>query len=159
MVYIIDMIEQYLYILGISAIPIIEQRGAIPVGILVYHLNPYLVTLVSYIGSLIPMFFVIFFFTPIFKWLGTKKILKWFYDFVDRKVTRGKDKVEKYEIMGLALFVAIPLPVTGVWTGSAIAAFMQMNKKKALLSVSLGAAISAVIIAGICYVAPKLLGY
>ena len=66
------MLQQYLYILGISAIPIIEQRGAIPIGILVYNLDPVLVTLVSYVGSLIPMFFVIFCFSPIFKWLGTK---------------------------------------------------------------------------------------
>ena len=61
--------------------------------------------------------------------------------------------------MGLAIFVAIPLPVTGVWTGSAIAAFMQMDKKKAFLSVSAGAAMSAIIITLICYIAPKLLGY
>jgi len=156
---VVEMLQQYLYILGISAIPIIEQRGAIPIGILVYNLDPVLVTLVSYVGSLIPMFFIIFCFSPIFKWLGTKKILKWFYDFVDKKVTKGQKKVEKYETIGLSLFVAIPLPVTGVWTGSAVAAFMQMNKKKALISVSVGAAISAVVIAIICYVAPKLLGY
>lgn len=153
------MLKQYLYILAISAVPIIEQRGAIPVGILLYNLDPVLVTLVSYVGSLIPMFFVIYCFTPIFKWLNTKKILKWFYDFIDKKVKKGQKKVERYETMGLAIFVAIPLPVTGVWTGSAIAAFMQMDKKKAFVSVSAGAAMSAIIITLICYIAPKLLGY
>lgn len=153
------MLKQYLYILAISAVPVIEQRGAIPLGILLYKLDPVLVTLVSYVGSLIPMFFVIYCFTPIFKWLSTKKILKWFYDFVDNKVRKGKEKVERYEVIGLAIFVAIPLPMTGVWTGSAVAAFMQMNKKKAFISVSIGAAISAIIITIICYVAPKLLGY
>ena len=153
------MLKQYLYILAISTVPIIEQRGAIPVGILLYNLDPVLVTLVSYVGSLIPMFFVIYCFTPIFKWLSTKKILKWFYDFIDKKVKKGQNKVERYETMGLAIFVAIPLPVTGVWTGSAIAAFMQMDKKKAFLSVSAGAAMSAIIITLICYIAPKLLGY
>lgn len=88
-----------------------------------------------------------------------KKILKWFYDFVDNKVRKGKEKVERYEVIGLTIFVAIPLPMTGVWTGSAVAAFMQMNKKKAFISVSIGAAISAIVITVICYVAPKLLGY
>ncbi|HHT96040.1 MAG TPA: small multi-drug export protein [Clostridia bacterium] len=153
------MLKQYLYILAISAVPVIEQRGAIPLGILLYKLDPVLVTLVSYAGSLIPMFFVIYCFTPIFKWLSTKKILKWFYDFVDNKVRKGKEKVERYEVIGLTIFVAIPLPMTGVWTGSAVAAFMQMNKKKAFISVSIGAAISAIVITVICYVAPKLLGY
>ena len=153
------MLKQYLYILAISAVPVIEQRGAIPLGILLYKLDPVLVTLVSYVGSLIPMFFVIYCFTPIFKWLSTKKILKWFYDFVDNKVRKGKENVERYYVIGLAIFVAIPLPMTGVWTGSAVAAFMQMNKKKAFLSVSIGAAISAIVITVICYVAPKLLGY
>ncbi len=153
------MLEKYLYILVISAVPIIEQRGAIPLGILVYDLNPFLVTFVSYIGSLLAMVFVIFAFTPIFKWLGKTKVLKWFYDYIDKKVNKGKKQVEKYEFWGLVLFVAIPLPFTGVWTGSAIAAFMQMDKKKAIVSVCLGAAISAVAIAIISFLAPKLLGY
>lgn len=137
-----------------SAIPLLEQRVSIPFGIFVYHMHPLTVFVTAFLGSLIPVPFILFFFSHIFEWLGKTRILKWFYDFVDRKVKKGKDKIEKYEKWGLILFVAIPLPTTGLWTGSAVAAFLKMDKKKAFKYVFIGGLISATIITAICVLLP-----
>jgi len=139
-------------------IPLIEQRGAIPVGILAYHLNPWLVFLVSLLGSFIPAPFVYFFFNKILAWMKTVKMLHKFTDFIDRKIQKGAKQVEKYMEIGLTIFVGIPLPTTGLWTGSAIAAFLGLDFKKSMICVFLGGVISAVIITIVSMVAPAILG-
>ncbi|MFO7611301.1 MAG: small multi-drug export protein [Clostridia bacterium] len=151
--------KEFIEVLLLSMVPLIEQRGAIPLGIIIYDLNPFAVFAVSFIGSLVPVPFILFFFSHIFDWLGKTKILKWFYDFIDRKVRKGREKVEKYEKWGLIIFVAIPLPTTGLWTGSAIAAFLKMDKKKAALYILTGGFISAAVITLLSIIFPALLGY
>ncbi len=141
----------------LSMVPLIEQRGAIPLGILIHDLNPWLVFIISFLGSLVPVPFILFFFSYIFDWLGKTKILRWFYDFVDRKVKKGKDKIEKYEKWGLIMFVAIPLPTTGLWTGSAVAAFLKMDKRKAAGYIIIGGLISATVITILSLVFPAIL--
>jgi uncharacterized membrane protein len=141
----------------LSMVPLIEQRGAIPLGIIINDMNPWFVFLVSFLGSLVPVPFILFFFSYIFEWLGKTRILKWFYDLVDRKVKKGKDKIEKYEKWGLIIFVAIPLPTTGLWTGSAVAAFLKMDKKKAALYIVIGGLISATVITILSLVFPAVL--
>lgn len=148
--------EEFLKVLLLSMVPLIEQRGAIPLGIIGYNLNPFAVLGVSFLGSLVPVPFILFFFSHIFEWLGKTKLLKWFYDFIERKVEKGKGKVEKYEKWGLILFVAIPLPTTGLWTGSAVAAFLKMNKKKAAVYIIIGGLISAVVITALTMIFPAL---
>jgi uncharacterized membrane protein len=151
--------KEFLEVLLLSMVPLIEQRGAIPLGIIIHNLNPFAVFAVSFIGSLVPVPFILFFFSYIFEWLGKTKLLKWFYDFIDRKVQKGKGKVEKYEKWGLIIFVAIPLPTTGLWTGSAVAAFLKMDKKKAALYIIIGGLISAAAITILSIVFPALLGF
>jgi len=141
----------------LSMVPLIEQRGAIPLGVLIHDLNPWLVFIVSFLGSLVPVPFILFFFSHIFNWLGKTKLLAWFYRFIDKKVQKGRDKVEKYEKWGLILFVAIPLPTTGLWTGSAVAAFLKMEKKKAALYIIAGGLISATVITLLTIIFPALL--
>jgi len=147
-----------LYIMLISMIPLIEQRGAIPVGILAYHLNPWLVFLVSLLGSFIPAPFVYLFFNKILAWMKTVKMLHKFTDFIDKKIQKGAKQVEKYMEIGLTIFVGIPLPTTGLWTGSAIAAFLGLDFKKSMICVFLGGVISAVIITIVSMIAPAILG-
>jgi uncharacterized membrane protein len=149
---------KFLYIAFISMIPLIEQRGAIPVGILAYHLNPLIVVLVSLLGSFIPAPFIYFFFNKIFTWMKTVKQLTKFTNFVENKVQKGSKKLEKYKEIGLITFVGIPLPTTGLWTGTAIAAFMGLDFKKSMVCVFLGGIISAVLIAIFSMVAPAVLG-
>ncbi|MBN2559247.1 MAG: small multi-drug export protein [Clostridia bacterium] len=151
--------KEFIEVLLLSMVPLIEQRGAIPLGIIIHDLNPLAVFAVSFIGSLAPVPFILFFFSYIFDWLGKTKLLKWFYDYIDRKVRKGRDKVEKYEKWGLIIFVAIPLPTTGLWTGSAIAAFLKMDKKKAALYILTGGLISAAVITLLSIIFPALLGY
>jgi len=147
-----------LYIMLISMVPLIEQRGAIPVGILAYHLNPWLVFLVSLLGSFIPAPFIYFFFNKILELMKKIKALHKFTDFVENKVQKGSKKLEKYKEIGLISFVGIPLPTTGLWTGTAVAAFLGLDFKKSMLCVFLGGIISAVIITIVSVVAPAILG-
>lgn len=139
-------------------IPLIEQRGSIPVGILAYHLNPWLVFIVSLLGSFVPAPFVYLFFNKILAWMKTVKMLHKFTDFIDKKIQKGAKQVEKYMEIGLTIFVGIPLPTTGLWTGSAIAAFLGLDFKKSMICVFLGGIISAVIITIVSVIAPAILG-
>ncbi|MEI6054249.1 MAG: small multi-drug export protein [Candidatus Saccharibacteria bacterium] len=140
-------------------VPLIEQRGAIPVGTIAYGINPFLVFFVSLAGSFVPAPFVYLFFNKILAWMKTVKAFDKFTEFVDKKVQKGAKKIEKYMEVGLITFVGIPLPTTGLWTGSAIAAFLGLNFKKSMLCVFLGGVISAMIITAVSVIAPKILGF
>ncbi len=152
------MITHYFYIFVISMVPLIEQRGSIPMGILAYGLNPAVVFIVCLLGSFLPAPFIYIFFNKILAWMKTKRIFDKFTNFVEKKVQKGSAKLEKYKEIGLITFVGIPLPTTGLWTGSAIAAFMGLNFKKSMVCVFIGGIISAGLITVFSIVAPKLLG-
>ncbi len=141
-----------------SMVPLIEQRGAIPMGILAFHMNPFLVFVASLVGSFIPSPFIYIFFNKIFAWMKTVKQLTKFTDFVEKKVQKGSKQLEKYKEIGLITFVGIPLPTTGLWTGTAIAAFMGLDFKKSMWCVFLGGVVSAVIITIVSVIAPVILG-
>ncbi len=139
-------------------VPLVEQRGAIPVGVIGYHINPYLVFIVSLMGSFLPAPFIYLCFNAIFARMKKIKQLNKFTDFVENKVQKGSKKLEKYKEIGLITFVGIPLPTTGLWTGTAVAAFMGLDFKKSMICVFLGGVISAVIITILSVVAPAILG-
>jgi uncharacterized membrane protein len=150
-----DLLKVFL----ISAVPLIEQRGAIPVGILMYKINPLTVFIVSFLGSLFPVPFILILFNIVFEWMKKFKFLSKFNNFVDKKVRKGSEKIERYKKIGLIIFVAIPLPTTGLWTGSAAAAFLGLDFKKSFLSVALGGIISAAIITALSIIFPAALGH
>lgn len=138
--------------------PLAEQRLAIPVGIIGYHINPFLVFLVSLLGSFLPAPIVYLSFNKIFDLMKKFKQLDWFTKFVEKKVQKGSKQLEKYKEIGLITFVGIPLPTTGLWTGTAIAAFMGLDFKKSMWCVFLGGVVSAVIITIVSVIAPAVLG-
>ena len=140
-------------------VPLIEQRGSIPVGIIGYHLNPWLVFLVCLFGSFVPMPFIYLFFNKILDFMKKIKQLKKFTDFIENKVQKGSKKMEKYKEIGLIAFVGIPLPTTGLWTGTAVAAFMGLDFKKSMGCVFIGGILSAIIITIISMVAPAIFGF
>lgn len=140
-------------------VPLIEQRGAIPVGTIGYHINPILVFFVSLLGSVAPAPFVFFFFQKILNWMKTIKMFHKFTNFVEKKIQKGAKSMEGKTEAGLIIFVGIPLPTTGLWTGSAIAAFLGLDFKKSMICVFLGGVISAVIITVVSVFAPALLGF
>lgn len=121
----------------IAMLPLVELRGAVPLGIAA-GLEWYKVLPLAYMGNLIPIPFVLFFGEKLLNWLGT---LRPFTGIVTRyraKLESKKSQITRYARMGLFLFVAIPLPGTGAWTGAALAALLNLPKGKALLSITLG---------------------
>lgn len=143
------------YIMVISAIPLVEQRGAIPVGIFTGG-DPWTVFIASYIGSLIPVPFIFFMFNWIMELLRKNNWLPWLINIVDNKINKNVDKFEKYKEAALITFIGIPLPTTGVWTGTAIATFLKLDFKKTFFCAMLGALISAIAITAVCVLLPEL---
>ncbi|MEZ3434300.1 MAG: small multi-drug export protein [Lachnospiraceae bacterium] len=136
----------------ISMVPILELRGALLVagpllGVPVAKAIP-----LSVIGNIIPVPFILLLITPIFKWMKGTKLFKPMVDKLEAKAMSKSDKIEKYEFWGLVLFVGIPLPGTGAWTGSLIAALLGIKFKKAFPAVILGILMATVIMWFISYV-------
>lgn len=137
-----------LTVLLTAALPIIELRGAIPVGISL-GLSPIHATLISLLGSMIPVPFILFSIRPIFNYLKTTKIFKKLIHKLTDKSMSKSGKIQKYGAWGLLVFVAIPLPGTGVWSGSLAAALLDMRFKWAFPAILVGNIIAAVIIMGL----------
>lgn len=141
----------------ISMVPVIELRGAIPIGV-AHGLSFWVAIGVSMIGNLVPVPFIIIFIRKIFAWLRTKST--WLNNLVTRlenHALKKIDTVRKYTFWGLFLFVAIPLPGTGAWTGSLIAAMLDMRVKDAFPAIALGVFTAGVIVAFVTYGAGTLL--
>lgn len=141
-----------------SMVPIVEQKGAIILGINKFNLNPYIVFIVSLLGSLVPVPFILLFFNRIFKWMKKYKIFRRINDFINRKIAKNSDKMVRYREIGLIIFIGIPIPTTGLWTGSVIAAFLKLDFMKSLLCAILGGTISGILITIMCVAFPWLLG-
>lgn len=120
-----------------SMIPIIELRGAIPLGAL-YGMNVFETYFISVLGNLLPVPFILLFIRAILDFMKKRKRLKKVALWVEAKANKNKTKIEKYAYFGLLLFVAVPLPGTGAWTGALIAALMKMKFWKSFLFIALG---------------------
>ncbi len=136
----------------ISMIPVIELRGALPIGVGM-GLHPTMALVISVIGNLLPLPFLILFTKKVFSWLRhhfpklDKVISK-----LEERAEAKRATVEKYKFWGLFIFVAIPLPGTGGWTGALIAAMMDMRIKKAFPAITLGVLCAGIIIFLITYI-------
>lgn len=143
-------LSKELIVFIISMIPILELRGGLlaasALGV------PMLRGIgLCVLGNIIPVPFILLFITPIFRWMKGTKHLKPLVDKLENKAMSKKDQVEKYEFWGLTLFVGIPLPGTGAWTGSLIAALLGIRFKKAFPAVVLGICLAMVIMTVISY--------
>jgi uncharacterized membrane protein len=135
-----------------SMIPIIELRGAIPMG-WAMGLEWWQSYLISVAGNMLPVPFILLFINRIIKWMAESKISLFnkVANWLLKKAEKNRAKIEKYAFWGVALFVAVPLPVTGAWTGSLVAAVIDMKFWKALLSALIGVMIAGVIMTVIFY--------
>jgi uncharacterized membrane protein len=135
----------WLEILIVSAMPFSELRGGIPLGIYL-GLSPVEAYFIAVLGNILPVPFLLVFLDKIGnlaeRWSLTAKI----YSKVVNRVERKKEIIEKYGYLGLTLFVAVPLPVTGAWTGTLLAFLLRLNKLKSLAFISLGVAIAGVVV-------------
>ena len=134
----------------ISMIPILELRG----GLIVSSLLQVPITTaipLCIIGNIIPIPFILLFIKQIFKWMKKIKIFRGLIDKLENRAMSKSDNIKKYEFWGLVLFVGIPLPGTGAWTGSLIAALLDVDFKKAVLAELLGIAIATIIMSLLSY--------
>ena len=131
----------------ISMIPILELRGALLVagpllGVPVAKAIPLCI-----LGNIIPVPFILLLITPIFNWMKGTKHLKPLVDKLEAKAMKKKDQIEKYEFWGLVLFVGIPLPGTGAWTGTLAASLLDMDFKSSILACMGGVLLAGIIMA------------
>ena len=140
----------------VSMIPIIELRGGIPFGVAL-GLPYYMAFPAAVIGNIIPAPFIIVYIRRIFQWMRRYiPRLNHMVDKLERKAHLKGQKVSKYKYIGLWLFVAIPLPGTGAWTGSLAAAFLDMRLKKAMPAVVLGVLTAGCIMMALTHVGVNL---
>lgn len=137
---------QYLIVFFVSMVPLIELRGAVPIGTgmgLPWHWT----LIVSIIGNCLPIPIILIFVKKVLTWMrGCKvKLFSKVSSFMFEKAEKNRGKIEKYATWGLFLFVAIPLPGTGAWTGALVASLFDMDKKKASLSIFSGVVTAGII--------------
>ena len=134
-----------------SMLPIIELRGALPMAINLFQITWPKAFLISFLGNLVPVPFILWLLGPVVKILSRIKPLGKFFEWLfERTRRRGNKLIEKYEEIGLLAFVAIPLPMTGAWTGSLIAFLFGLDFRKSLLIIALGVFIAGVIVTCLC---------
>ena len=128
--------------------PIGELRASIPIGLVVYHLPWYLVFFVSVIGNLIPVVLLLLFLEPLSKRLSSECVFfEKFFNWLFKRTRKNTEKkMSKYGYLSLVLFVAIPLPITGAWTGSVMAFLFKIPFKKAFPLIALGIFIAGIIV-------------
>ena len=128
----------------ISLMPILELRGGLIAAALL-NMNMWRSFIICFIGNIIPIPLILWFITPIFDKLKKMKLFSGIVNKLENKAMKKKDKIEKLEYIGLLLFVGIPLPGTGAWTGSLIASLLNMDKKKSLVYAILGVVLAGII--------------
>lgn len=143
--------KAFLYTIVCSMVPIVELRGGIPLGVAQGLEYPTAIT-AAIIGNMIPVPFIILFIRRVFAFL--RKHFPFMNNLIDKleKKAHLKGKtVKKYQFWGLVLFVGIPLPGTGAWTGALIASFLDMRLKNCILPIFLGVLMAAAIITMITF--------
>ena len=139
-----------LIIFIISLMPILELRGGLIAAALL-GLEGLPSFIICFIGNIIPIPFILWFITPLFNMMKKTKLFSGLVNKMERKAMSKKEQIEKLQYLGLMLFVGIPLPGTGAWTGCLIAALLDMDKKKAMLYAILGVIMAGVIMMILSY--------
>jgi uncharacterized membrane protein len=139
-----------LIIVIVSILPVIELRGAIPLAINVFGMPWYEAYLLAAAGNLIPVPILLLFLDSIAKLVSRVKIGERFMQWLFNLTRKRSRNIEKYEKIGLALFVAIPLPLTGAWTGAIAAFLMGFSFKYSMLSITCGVLIAGAIVTCLC---------
>ncbi len=146
--------QKYLWVIFISMVPLIELRGALPVAIGLGIDLP-VAFAICIIGNMIPVPFIFLFARKVLEWGKDKKIIGRFFTFCLEKGEKGGRKLEEKAGRGLywalLLFVGIPLPGTGAWTGTLAASILDMDFKKSVVAVLLGVLLASIIVGIVSY--------
>lgn len=139
-------IPNWLVVFIISVCPILECRLGMFTAIVLLRMNPFVGFIISFLGNILPIPFILLLINWIFDVLikvpGINKLVYWLED----KTLKKRDKIDKYGVWGLLIFVAIPLPGTGGWTGALLASLLHLDKKKSFFVISFGVFIAGLII-------------
>ncbi len=132
----------------LAMLPIGELRGALPVALTVYDMSIVEAVFYSILGNILPVYFLLVFLEKGSVWLSRRSDLarRFFEWLFERTRMKLEEKVDKYGVWALALFVAVPLPVTGAWTGTVAAFVFGLSRKKAMAAILAGLFISAAIV-------------
>ena len=139
----------------VSMLPIVELRGGIPVAALM-GLDFLPALLLCVVGNLLPIPFILLLIIPIFNWMKTTKLFSPIVEKLEKKTLAKRERLEKGEFWGLMIFVGIPLPGTGAWTGALLAALLGIKFKKAIVAIICGVLIAAAIMSIIFYAFPSV---
>ena len=134
----------------ISMLPILELRGGLIAASLL-KVNFWAGYFISIVGNVLPIPFVLLFLEKIFAFLKKFKVTERIVTRLEKKILSKKKQIDKYGYFGLLLFVGIPLPGTGAWTGSALAAFLHLDRKKAFIYILLGVILASIIMSVFSY--------
>ncbi|WP_288527912.1 small multi-drug export protein [uncultured Eubacterium sp.] len=138
-------IPDWLVVFIISVCPVLECRLGMFTAISLLQMNIFKGFIISFLGNILPIPFILLLINKIFEWLkkvpGINKPIYW----LEEKTLKKRDKIDKYGIWGLLIFVAIPLPGTGAWTGSLLASLLHLDRKKSFGVICLGVFCAGVI--------------
>ncbi len=133
-----------------AMLPILEIRGAIPVGV-ASGLDPWLAFAIGLVGNMLPIPILILLTRRVIEWLKKHNMLVKLTAWLESKGSKGAQKVQKYSFWGLFILVAIPLPGTGAWTGALVASLLDMRLKRALPAIAMGVAVAGLIVLLVTY--------
>jgi len=154
------LISKEMIIILVSALPISELRGGIPLG-LSFKFSPWFVLILAVIGNLLPIIPILYLFEPVSNFFRAR--LPFFDRFMgriyERTRTKHSERINRYGALGLSLFVAIPSPATGAWTGCLLVLLFDMPKKYAIPAIVSGVLIAALLVLAVSTGAVSILGY
>ena len=148
----LETVGKELCVFFCAMLPIIECRGAVPMGAL-FGLPWWQTALFSIAGNMLPVPFILLFIRAVLKWMRNcrvkffNKIASW----LDRKVEKHKGTIEKYSYWGVMIFVGVPLPGTGAWTGALIASVLGLQGKKTFVATAGGVLMATAIMTVVSY--------
>ena len=149
----LELIEELrieIMVIFFSMLPIVEVRGAIPLGISL-GLSPVHSAILGIIGNIIIVPFLLKLLYPIMSFFEKTVIFSKTIGWIKRRSMKKSSTIKKYSLIGLFIFVAVPIPTTGAWTGSVIASMLKLDFKKSLMAISLGVVSSGLIVLTISY--------
>ncbi|NLO46453.1 MAG: small multi-drug export protein [Clostridiales bacterium] len=151
-------ISKEIVIFLISLMPVFELRGGL-IAASFLDVDFVKAFFICLLGNIIPIPFILIFIRKIFQFLRDKRGFKKIIEKLEVRSMRKSDKVKRWRDWGLLLFVAIPLPGTGGWTGALIAALLDMRIRKSLPIISLGVLLAGIIMSVLTYFIPALFGF
>ncbi len=146
-------VGEFIFTMLVSMVPVVELRGGIPFGVATLGLPYPAAFIAAVIGNVLPTPFIVVYIRRIFQWMRRRlPRLDRLVDKLEQKAHLKGKKVTRYKYLGLMIFVAIPLPGTGAWTGALAAAFLDMPLRKALPSIVAGVVLAGCIMVALTFV-------